>query len=169
MGAIRPLKTVVTIVSVVVLAMAATAFWVSRTKPIPRSTKLVDCTNATLRFSFSVPAGDSYNFALGFGGVKNLIDLKPDYRGKLQITDGQKEVFNLDFESQQSALALWLRREEEIAGFTFTLPRREGQQSLDSVLTPGRNYQVTVIFSNPPRDGSSFWLKWRQSRVEATR
>lgn len=162
------MKAILTIVSVVALAMAATAFWASRTKPIPRSTKLADCTNATLRFSFTAPAGDSYNFALGFGGVKNLTDLsQPDYRGKLQISDGQTEVFSLDFESSQSRSAFWLQQEGQIAGFTFTLPRREGQQSLDSVLKPKGSYEAVLTFSSPPPTGSSLWLKWRQSRVEA--
>ena len=162
------MKIIVTIVLVVSLALGVIAFWASRTKPIPRSIKLADCTNGTLRFSFTVPPGDSYNFALGIGGTKNIADLKqPDYRGRLQITDGQKQVFDLDFDSQQSRTAFWMRRKDEIAGYTFTLPRREGQQSLDSVLTPKRKYEVVVTFSSPPPTGSSFWLTWRQSRIEA--
>lgn len=162
------MKTIVTIVSVVALALGVTAFWASRTKPIPRSTKLADCTNATLRFSFTVPPGDSYNFVLGIGGVKNLADLRqPDYRGKLQISDGKNEMFNLEFDAAEPRQLFWLRHEDGVAGYTLTLPRREGQQSLDSVFTPKRNYEVVLTFSTPPPAGSSFWLNWRQSRIEA--
>lgn len=155
-------------VLVVVLALAVIPFWASRTKPIPRSTKVAECTNTTLRFSFAAPPGDSYNFALGVGGAKNLADVKqPEYRGKFQITDGQKDVFELDFDSQQSRSASWLRREDKVAGYTFTLPRREGQQSLDSVLRAKVTYEAIVTFSSPPPAKSSLWLQWRQRRVEA--
>lgn len=164
----RANTSIITIVSGIVLAMAATAFWASRTKPIPVSIKLGDCTNATLRFSFVAPPGDSYNFAIGVGGTKDIAELKqPDYRGKLQISDGHKALFDLDFESLQSRTAFWIRREDGIAGYTFTLPRREGQQTLDNVLMPKRNYEVVVTFSSPPPAESSMWLEWHQRGVDS--
>lgn len=163
------MKTIVTIVLVLALVLSAIAFWASRIKRIPQSTKLADCTNTVLQFSFIAPPGNSYNFALGIGGAKNLAELtQPDYQGKFQITDGKKEVFALNFDSKQSRSAFWLRKEDKVAGYIFTLPRRMAAiRSLDSVLRPKINYEAIVTFSNRPPTGSSLWLKWRQSRVEA--
>jgi hypothetical protein len=164
------MKTIVALVLVLALIIYAIAFWVSRVKRIPQSTKIADCTNTVLKFSFIAPPGNRYNFALGIGGARNLAEVtQHDYKGKFQITDGKNEVFALDFDSKHSRSAFWLRKEDELAGYILTLPNRLDQPSLDRILRPKTNYEVIVTFSDRPPTGSSLWLNWRQNRIEGAK
>jgi hypothetical protein len=132
--------------------------------PCARRLKLGDCTNSSLSFNFACPGGDDFLIDLGVGDVTDPNALKqPEYLGTLAIEEGQQRILLLGFNSDENHQSSWLRQEERIWGYALTLPQKEGQPALASILKRGTHYKVVVNFSNAPPAGTSLWLSWHQN------
>jgi hypothetical protein len=167
LGAIWTMKMLGITLSLVATALAVIAFCASQLKPIPRSMKLVECTNTAVTFTFTCPLGDSYNIALGVKGTKDFSELSQlDCRGRLRIVDGERVVCEFDFPISEARHTLWLKRDEGIAGYFVTVPSAGSPYSLERLLKPTSRYEGFVTFSNLPPGGISLWLSWRQKRIE---
>jgi hypothetical protein len=150
---------------IIVLALVVFAGLLAWTQRFPRFEKLAECNSPFLTFSLNCPPGDSFNFILVFQGITNLADLKcPAFAGRVEITNGQKEVFSNDL-PQKTSFPFWLYQEKHIAGFVLIFPDDQNP-FITKVVEPKTSYTVNITLSKQLPMEAELWLGWRQSRID---
>lgn len=136
-----------------------------RNTTVPHSIRLADCTNSTLEFHLEVPRGNSYYLVLATPKVG--MTLKPPYffSGHVSITEVGVPTNMTDFQIDSTSVQQcnWLEENGIPYSFALTGAWNTNCTSLGQLIRAQRNYNVIIVFSQPPPPSTSIWLHWLQA------
>lgn len=147
--------------AVVSLLLTLLAWWlyvVAAHTTVPRSMKLVDCTNSTLKVHLKVPKGHDYSLVLATPGVGITEELPYKFSGRVQISDGSLTMIEIPIGSDFSVPCNWL---PDSTGFILT--RGTNCIDLSRFIRPQIDYSIEVLFDLPPPPSTAIWLHWLQA------
>ena len=150
----------------VTLALALLAwlfyFYAQHTE-ILRSARLTDCTNSVLNFQLKVPKGRSFRFVLGTpGGRKGAGVLPGPFSGNIRISRGVDLVAKFKIGSDLAEGCNWVQEADLPVGYALTGPSNTNCPKLQKLIHPLSDYDVEVVFDQPPPTTTTIWLCWQQ-------
>lgn len=159
-------KIIAFIVGVLVLGFSGLLLLtLQRHTVIPRSIKLIDCTNSALEFNLRLPKGYSYNFVLATPGMGMVLKSPYTFSGNVRIlgetNQNQPTAFPIGSELAQQCN--WLEMDGIPYSFALTGFRNSNCPSLDHLIHGAKDYDVKIVFSQPPPTSTSIWLHWFQA------
>ena len=140
------------VLKAIVLTLVATLLGGCFCKEVPVKTKLVDCTNSTLRFQMTVEQFPPYHFVLGtsFETTQTL-----NFRGEFFLSQTTGTVARVLISSQDITPCNWL---PGLSGYILTWSRTNQNEQLKTFLNHGQTYDVEVRFSEQPSTNCSIWF-----------
>jgi hypothetical protein len=151
----------ITIIGVLLLVLATASLFYMFCMGIiiPRSMKLVDCTNNVLTFHLRIPKGNTYTLILATPGQALSTASPYQFSGQVCISDGTLAKIDFPIASDFSKPCF-------LSGIPSGLILN-GQNTncplLDEFIRPGKDYDFKVIFDKPPPPSASIWLHWFQA------
>jgi hypothetical protein len=125
---------------------------------IPHQMKLVDCTNSTLKVHLKVPKGSTYSLVLSTPGVGMEVHSPYKFAGRVHISDGTHATIEFPIGSDFSESCNWI---PDSTGFILT--RGTNCPDLSRFVHPQVDYDIEIVFGEPPPSSTSIWLCWLQT------
>lgn len=125
-------------------------------KPIPVEHKLAELTEGLAQASFIAPEGELFHFVIG---VKESVD-RVRIGGRVSLLQGGDLVYQRVFSAEDVEPCNWLDA-ARLKGYIITW--RGDSNELDSVLQPGKVYEVHIWLDDRPAQPASLWLTYLQA------
>jgi len=119
--------------------------------PIPRQSKLIDCTGSVVTCSFTPRKG--YAIAMVMAGDHRL-------NGEVRIERHGAEVGAFNIDSQRGKPCNWLQTKGIPEAWILTADLHTNYLGLQRYLTAGDEHRITFAFEHPPDTNASIWMTW---------
>jgi hypothetical protein len=156
MPMIKKLTVTVLVVGVIVAVGLVVHSFYLRTMhtPIPRHSKLIDCTGSVVTCSFTPRKG--YTFEMLMAGDYRL-------RGQVRIERRGAEVAAFNIDSQRGKECNWLQTKGILEAWILTADLHTNYPGLQRYLTAGDEHRITFAFEHPPDTNASIWMTWLEA------
>jgi len=122
--------------------------------PMPRQSKLIDCTGSVVTCSFTPRKG--YTFAMVMAGDSRL-------SGEVRIERRGEEVIAFNIDSQRGKPCNWLQTKGIPEAWILTGDLYTNYPGLQRYLTTGDEHRITFAFEHPPDTNASVWMTWLET------
>ena len=143
--------------SMIAIAIVASIIWFLNGIRVPFSQRklIAHCTTNDLRFFITVEHYAPYALVLGVpSGSKGVLS----FGGQVTLTQATGTVARILIGSDRVIPCNWLDQQPNLTGYILTWPATNGVEHFSELLRRGQTYDVQVMFSNMPPDGSSLWF-----------
>ncbi len=120
-------------------------------RPPYRYTRIADCTNAVVKATVRNPSVASMHIFILSVPQKHSLE----FSGRVELREGDQQIHAVEFNSATIHRTQWM--ENGGASLAFELMSLPARYRLE----PNRTYEVYVLFSNLPPEGSALWY-WRR-------
>ena len=124
--------------------------------PHPVKHKLADLAEASTKTSFAAPDGELFDFVIG---VPESVD-RASLQGTLTLLQGSNRVYHRTFAAENLKQCNWL---DGVGLKGHIISWQNGSNELDTVLQPGKMYEVQILMGERPALSASLWLTHLQA------
>jgi hypothetical protein len=125
---------------------------------IPQKIKLTDCTtNNTVKIDLHVPKGNNYYL---------LVDTPTAYSfsGRVRILEGVTSIEDTSFKGLQVFWGL-----PNVAYVLTDFRNATNNTAWNQIVKSQKDYNIQIVFDQPPPPATSVWLYWLQTHKDRDR
>jgi len=143
-----------TLIILSVFGLIGHHFWsMAVNTPIPVQAKLIDCTGAVIKCSFTPRKADAFDM---------LMVEQCQFTGRVQIIRAGQQVADFTIDSDRMKYCNWLQTKGIPEAWNLTGDLYTNYPGLSRFLAPGEEHQIIFSFQHPPATNASIWMTWHE-------